>query len=62
LRKLSPGLFVVHSRQANNAPFVSALPAVQGVKTVFTGAGGPIPSGDALAHNRDLRQIHRSCS
>jgi len=33
------------AEDANNAPLVSALPAVQGVKTVFTGAGGPIPSG-----------------
>ncbi|MCP9487026.1 MAG: spondin domain-containing protein [Gaiellaceae bacterium MAG52_C11] len=33
------------AEDANNAPLESALPAVQGVKTVFTGAGGPIPSG-----------------
>jgi len=33
------------AEDANNAPLESALPAVQGVKTVHTGAGGPIPSG-----------------
>ncbi|MEJ7793319.1 MAG: spondin domain-containing protein [Gaiellaceae bacterium] len=33
------------AEDANNAPLESALPTVQGVKTVFTGAGGPIPSG-----------------
>src|SRR5687768_8312862 len=33
------------AEDANNAVLESALPAVQGVKTVFTGAGGPIPSG-----------------
>jgi len=33
------------AEDANNAPLESALPALQGVKTVFTGAGGPIPSG-----------------
>jgi len=33
------------AEDANNAPLESALPAVDGVKTVFTGAGGPIPSG-----------------
>jgi hypothetical protein len=33
------------AEDANNAVLESALPAVEGVKTVFTGAGGPIPSG-----------------
>ena len=33
------------AEDANNKVLESALPAVQGVKTVFTGAGGPIPSG-----------------
>jgi hypothetical protein len=33
------------AEDANNAVLESALPAVPGVKTVFTGAGGPIPSG-----------------
>ncbi len=33
------------AEDADNAPPVSALPAVQGVKTVFAGADGPIPSG-----------------
>ncbi len=33
------------AEDANNAPLESALPQVQGVKTVFTDAGGPIPSG-----------------
>lgn len=33
------------AEDANNAPLESALPAVDGVKSVATGAGGPIPSG-----------------
>jgi hypothetical protein len=33
------------AEDANNAVLESALPALDGVKTVFTGAGGPIPSG-----------------
>ena len=33
------------AEDANNKVLESALPAIQGVKTVFTGAGGPIPSG-----------------
>ena len=33
------------AEDANNAPLESALPALPGVKTVHTGAGGPIPSG-----------------
>jgi hypothetical protein len=35
------------AEDANNAPLESALPALPGVKTVFTGAGGPIPSGQS---------------
>jgi len=33
------------AEDANNAPLESALPTLPGVKTVHTGAGGPIPSG-----------------
>jgi hypothetical protein len=33
------------AEDANNGVLESALPQVDGVKTVFTGAGGPIPSG-----------------
>lgn len=33
------------AEDANNAVLESALPQLPGVKTVFTGAGGPIPSG-----------------
>lgn len=33
------------AEDANNAVLESALPQLRGVKTVFTGAGGPIPSG-----------------
>ena len=36
---------VAIAEDANNAPLASALPALPGVKTVLTGAGGPIPSG-----------------
>src|SRR5687768_13493937 len=32
------------AEDANNAVLESALPALGGVKTVFSGAGGPIPS------------------
>ena len=54
---LSPPLFVVHSSRADvwsvgeiashgvAAVAESALPQVDGVKSVATGAGGPIPSG-----------------
>jgi Spondin_N len=35
------------AEDANNAVLESALPAQPGVKTVFTGAGGPIPSGQS---------------
>jgi hypothetical protein len=35
------------AEDANNAVLESALPALPGVKTVFTGAGGPIPSGQS---------------
>jgi Spondin_N len=37
------------AEDANNAVLESALPNVDGVKTVFTGAGGPIPSGQSRA-------------
>lgn len=33
------------AEDANNGPLESALPTVSGVKSVVTGAGGPIPSG-----------------
>lgn len=33
------------AEDANNAVLESALPAIEGVSTVLTGAGGPIPSG-----------------
>jgi spondin N len=35
------------AEDANNAVLESALPALPGVKSVFTGAGGPIPSGES---------------
>jgi Spondin_N len=35
------------AEDANNAVLESALPALPGVKTVFTGVGGPIPSGQS---------------
>jgi hypothetical protein len=35
------------AEDANNVVLESALPALPGVKTVFTGAGGPIPSGQS---------------
>jgi hypothetical protein len=33
------------AEDANNTLLESALPGIEGVKTVVTGAGGPIPSG-----------------
>ncbi|MGH3085332.1 MAG: spondin domain-containing protein [Gaiellaceae bacterium] len=35
------------AEDANNTVLESALPALPGVKTVFSGAGGPIPSGES---------------
>jgi hypothetical protein len=35
------------AEDANNAVLESALPSLPGVKTVFTGTGGPIPSGQS---------------
>ena len=35
------------AEDANNAPLESALSQLDGVKTVLTGAGGPIPSGQS---------------
>jgi hypothetical protein len=35
------------AEDANNTVLESALPSLPGVKTVFTGAGGPIPSGQS---------------
>jgi hypothetical protein len=42
----SHGLAAI-AEDANNSVLESALPALDGVKTVFTGAGGPIPSGQS---------------
>jgi Spondin_N len=38
------------AEDANNAPLESALPSLPGVKGVFTGAGGPIPSGQSRTY------------
>jgi hypothetical protein len=38
------------AEDANNAPLESALPSVPGVRDVFTGAGGPIPSGESRSY------------
>jgi hypothetical protein len=38
------------AEDANNAVLESALPQLSGVKTVFTGAGGPIPSGTSRSY------------
>ena len=42
------------AEDANNGPLEMALPAVQGVKTVFTGAGGPIPSGATRSYTVEI--------
>jgi hypothetical protein len=38
------------AEDANNAPLESALPSLPGVRDVFTGAGGPIPSGELRSY------------
>lgn len=38
------------AEDADNAPAESALPQLRGVRNVFTGAGGPIPSGTARSY------------
>jgi hypothetical protein len=38
------------AEDANNAPLESALPSLPGVHDVFTGAGGPIPSGTSRSY------------
>jgi Spondin_N len=38
------------AEDANNAPLESALPSLPGVRDVFTGAGGPIPSGESRSY------------
>jgi hypothetical protein len=38
------------AEDANNAPAESALAQLSGVREVFTGAGGPIPSGTARSY------------
>ncbi len=38
------------AEDANNGPLESALPHVDGVASVATGAGGPIPSGQARSY------------
>jgi Spondin_N len=38
------------AEDANNTVLESALPSLPGVKSVFTGAGGPIPSGQSSTY------------
>lgn len=38
------------AEDANNGPLESALPQLRGVDAVFTGAGGPIPSGASATY------------
>ncbi|MGH3022013.1 MAG: spondin domain-containing protein, partial [Gaiellaceae bacterium] len=38
------------AEDANNAPAESALAQLRGVRAVFTGAGGPIPSGTSSTY------------
>ena len=38
------------AEDANNAPAEAALPDLPGVRDVFTGAGGPIPSGSSRSY------------
>jgi hypothetical protein len=45
----SHGLAAI-AEDANNAPLEVALPMLAGVKTAFTGAGGPIPSGTSRSY------------
>jgi hypothetical protein len=39
------------AEDANNAVLESALPSLPGVESVFTGAGGPIPSGQSRTYS-----------
>jgi Spondin_N len=39
------------AEDANNAPLMSALQQLSGVKTVFTGAGGAIPPGESRTYS-----------
>ncbi|MGH3091858.1 MAG: spondin domain-containing protein [Gaiellaceae bacterium] len=43
------------AEDANNAPAESALAQVRGVRDVFTGAGGPIPSGTSRTYTVETR-------
>ena len=43
------------AEDANNAPAESALAQVRGVRSVFTGAGGPIPSGQSRTYVVETR-------
>jgi Spondin_N len=43
------------AEDANNAPAESALAQLQGVRDVFTGAGGPIPSGTSRTYTVESR-------
>jgi Spondin_N len=38
------------AEDANNSPLESALPSLPGVHDVFTGAGGPVPSGASQSY------------
>ncbi|MGH3029653.1 MAG: spondin domain-containing protein [Gaiellaceae bacterium] len=43
------------AEDANNAPAESALTELRGVRDVFTGAGGPIPSGTSRTYTVESR-------
>jgi hypothetical protein len=43
------------AEDANNAPAESAFPQLRGVDDVFTGAGGPIPSGTSRTYTVETR-------
>jgi spondin N len=43
------------AEDANNAPLESALGQLAGVRDVFTGAGGPIPSGESRSYTVEGR-------
>lgn len=50
------------AEDANNAPAESALSGLHGVRTVFTGGGGPIPSGASRAYTVETEGSHNRLS
>jgi hypothetical protein len=50
VRTIATHVVAAIAEDANNAPAEAALPDLPGVRDVFTGAGGPIPSGSSRSY------------